>query len=153
MRKKEREITDIHELESIINRCDVCRIAFADVNIPYIVTMNFGYSGKERTIYFHCAGEGRKIEMVKKNNHVCFEMDTDHVLNDGKKACDFGMSYRSIVGYGDITIVRDPEEKISGLNQIMLHYTGKGGFTYEQDVLDKTMILRLDIREMTGKKK
>jgi uncharacterized protein len=153
MRRKEREITDIQELESIINKSDVCRVAFADANIPYIVTMNFGYSCEERRIYFHCAREGRKLEMAKKNNYVCFEMDTDHVLHDGKKACDFGMSYRSVVGYGHITVVRDPEERISGLNLIMSHYTDKRRFIYEQTVLDRTMILRLDIKEMTGKKK
>jgi nitroimidazol reductase NimA-like FMN-containing flavoprotein (pyridoxamine 5'-phosphate oxidase superfamily) len=43
MRKKEREVTDIAELESIISRSDVCRVAFADKDVPYIVTMNFGY--------------------------------------------------------------------------------------------------------------
>ena len=153
MRRKEREITDIQELEAIINNCDVCRVAFADGNVPYIVTINFGYSGEDGKIYFHCAGEGRKIDMIRKNNYVCYEMDTNHVLLEGSKACDFGMSYSSVVGYGHITIVKDPIERISGLNQIMSHYTGKAEFFYKQDVLEKTMVLRLDIREMTGKRK
>jgi uncharacterized protein len=153
MRRKEREITDIHELESIIKICDVCRLAFADGNVPYIVTMNFGYSGDEGRIYFHCAKEGRKIEMIRKNNYVCFEMDTGHVLYDGNTACDFGMSYSSVVGYGYITIVKDIEERISGLNHIMSHYAGNGEFFYKQDVLERTMVLRLDIKEMTGKRK
>jgi uncharacterized protein len=153
MRRKEREITDKQELETIINKCDVCRVAFADANVPYIVTMNFGYSGENGKIYFHSAGEGRKIDMILKNNYVCFELDTNHVLHEGSKACDFGMSYSSVVGYGYITIVSDPAERISGLNQIMSHYTGKSGFSYNQSVLERTMVLRLDISGMTGKKK
>jgi uncharacterized protein len=153
MRRKEREITDIQELEAIINNCDVCRVAFADGNVPYIVTMNFGYSGEDRKIYFHCAGEGRKIDMIHSNNYVCFEMDTSHVLHEGSKACDFGMSYDGVVGYGHILIVKDAVERISGLNQIMSHYTGRTEFVYQQDVLEKTMVLRLDISEMTGKRK
>lgn len=154
MRRKEREITDIQKLESIINNCDVCRVAFADDNIPYIVTMNFGYSGgTEKRIYFHCANEGRKLDMIRKNNYVCFGFDTDHILYKGNLACDFGMSFSSVVGYGHITIVMEPEERISGLNHIMSHYAGKGEFRYNQDVLERTMVLRLDIKEMTGKRK
>jgi nitroimidazol reductase NimA-like FMN-containing flavoprotein (pyridoxamine 5'-phosphate oxidase superfamily) len=152
MRRIEREITDIQEIEIIINNCDACRLAFSDGNVPYIVTLNFGYSGEEGKIYFHCAREGKKIDMIRKNNYVCFEMDTNHVLHEGNKACDFGMSYSSVIGYGHITIVKDPTERISGLNQIMYHYTGKREFSYKPDVIEKTLILRLDIKEMTGKR-
>ena len=61
MRRKERQINDIRDLELIISNTDVCRVAFADNNMPYIVTMNFGYSGGDNPgFYFHCAGEGKK---------------------------------------------------------------------------------------------
>lgn len=154
MRREEREITDIQTIESIINDCDVCRFALADNNVPYIVTMNFGYSGgTEKRIYFHCAVEGRKLDMIRKNNYVCFEFDTGHNLTKGNLACDFGMSFSSVVGYGYISIVSESDEKISGLNHIMSHYSGKGEFRYSQDVMERVLILRLEIKEMTGKKK
>jgi len=99
MRKQEREITDIAEIEAVINRADVCRIALADGNIPYIVTMNFGYSGgHHRKLYFHCAREGRKLDMIRKNNYACFEMDIDHQIVKSDKACDLSMKYKSVVG-------------------------------------------------------
>lgn len=153
MRRKEREITGIDEIEAIISRCDVCRIAFADDNTPYIVTMNFGYSGGTvKKLFFHSAGYGRKIEIIKKNNHVCFEMDTDHDLKTGLKACDWSMKYSSIIGWGDIFPVVENEEKIEGLNSIMSHYSNLTEFTYKQDVFNKTTILKLIIKTMTGKK-
>jgi nitroimidazol reductase NimA-like FMN-containing flavoprotein (pyridoxamine 5'-phosphate oxidase superfamily) len=153
MRRKEREITVIDEIESIILRCDVCRIAMADNNIPYIVTMNFGYSGgADKNLFFHSAGDGRKIDMIRKNNYVCFEMDTDHNLKSGRKACDFSMKYSSVVGWGDIFIVNDDDEKREGLNLIMQHYTSRTEFTYKQDVFNKTTLLKLVIKTMTGKK-
>jgi hypothetical protein len=153
MRRKEREITGIDEIEAIISRCDVCRIALADDNIPYIVTMNFGYSGGEdKKLFFHSAGEGRKIDMIRRNNHVCFEMDTDHALKSGTKACDFSMKYSSIVGWGDIFFVNENEEKRIGLNSIMRHYSNQTEFTYKQTVFKKTTILKLVIKTMTGKK-
>jgi nitroimidazol reductase NimA-like FMN-containing flavoprotein (pyridoxamine 5'-phosphate oxidase superfamily) len=154
MRRKERELEDISEIESIIRKSDVCRIAFANDNIPYIVTMNFGYvGGEDKCIYFHCAREGRKIEMIRRNSYVCFEMDTDHAIYEGEKGCDWGMNYSSIVGYGKISEIEDPAEKKSGLDHIMNHYGGSGVYSYDENILVRTKILRLDISEITGKKK
>ena len=47
MRKKDREIKDTKELEEILQKADVCRIAFAVDGVPYIVAMNFGYIWKD----------------------------------------------------------------------------------------------------------
>ncbi len=151
MRRKDREITEITEMEAIISRADVCRIALTDNDTPYIVTMNFGYS-PDRKFYFHCAREGKKIDMIRKNNNVCFELDTDHELIAGTEACDFGMRYSSIIGWGKIFILTGDEEKREGFNSIMQHYSGKSGFSYIPEQFDKTTVLRLDILSMTGKK-
>lgn len=153
MRRKEKEIKDISEIEDVISSSDVCRIAFANDNVPYIVTMNFGYSGGDnKKLYFHCARDGKKLEMIKKNNYVCFEFDTDHDLLGGKTACGFGMSYRSVVGWGKIEIIAEDEEKKKGLNHLMSHYSDRDDFLYEKEILDKVTVLRLDIAEMKGKK-
>lgn len=153
MRKREREITDIIEIESIIKRSDVCRLALADGNIPYIVTMNFGYSGGEKKLlFFHCAKEGRKLDMIRKNNYVCFEMDTDHGLKNGVQACDYGMGYSSVVGYGFISIISDENEKLIGLRQIMANYTDRADLSFRPVSVSETTVLRLEIKEMTGKR-
>ena len=72
MRKADREITDNKELIEVIRKCDVCRVAFHDEPYPYIVPLSFGFSyEKEQLIlYFHCANEGKKLELLKQNNHV-----------------------------------------------------------------------------------
>ncbi len=154
MRRKDRQINEISDLEQIISGSDVCRVAFADNNNPYIVTMNFGYSGGDQPcFYFHCANEGKKLEMLKKNNCVCFELDTDHELYEGDNGCDWGMKYSSVVGWGRIAIITEREPRITGLDCIMSHYSGRTQFSYDEKVLVNTTILRLDIEEMTGKKK
>ena len=154
MRRKDRQIKDIRDLELIISQSDVCRIAFADNNLPYIVTMNFGYSGGDNpAFYFHCAGEGKKLEMMRKNNFVCFELDTDHEIYEGENGCDWGMKYSSIVGYGKISVLEEQESRIHGLDCIMSHYSHRKEFTYDERVLGNTTILRLDIEKMTGKRK
>jgi hypothetical protein len=154
MRRRDREITDIQEIEEIISGCDACRVAIANENIPYIVTMNFGYvGGKNPHLYFHCATVGKKLDMIRNNNNVCFEMDTDHIIYKGEKGCDWGMKYSSIVGYGNIFFVDDETEKKSGLGHIMNHYGGSGNYTYDEREFARTKVLRLDISEMSGKRK
>ena len=154
MRRKDREITQIVLIEEIISKADVCRIGLANDNIPYIVTMNFGYlSSPEPRLYFHCANEGRKLEMIAKNNFVCFEMDTDHEIFKGLKGCDWGMKFRSVIGTGNITIITEKEEKRAGMDSIMKHYGGDREFAYDEKVFGRTTVLRLEIKEMTGKKR
>jgi uncharacterized protein len=154
MRRADREISDIAEIEDIISRADVCRIAIANDNEPYLVTMNFGYiSEPRRSFYFHCAKEGKKLDMIRQNSHVCFELDTDHILVKGSGSCDWGMSFSSVVGFGNIIISTDRDEKIRGLDSIMKHYSGETEQHYDEKVFDRTTILRLDVTEMTCKKK
>jgi nitroimidazol reductase NimA-like FMN-containing flavoprotein (pyridoxamine 5'-phosphate oxidase superfamily) len=154
MRKKDREIKDAKELEEILQKADVCRIAFAVDATPYIVTMNFGYIWKDHlTLYFHCAKEGKKLELMKRNNMVCFEMDTDHEIVEASVACDWSMKYRSIVGIGSLETVTEEDEKKKGLDCIMDHYGFDGRKEYDQKVLNVTEILKLTVTEFTGKKK
>jgi len=154
MRKKDREIKDTKELEEILQKADVCRIAFAVDGIPYIVTMNFGHVWKDRlTLYFHCAKEGKKLELLKRNSTVCFEMDIDHQLVEAANACDWGMKYRSIVGLGLLEKVEEETEKKKGLDFIMDHYGFNGKKEYDEKVLNTTEILKLTVTEFTGKKK
>lgn len=154
MRRGDREITDITELEEIIQKADVCRIALSNDDIPYIVTLNFGYvSNPEKALFFHCAGSGKKIDMIRRNNYACFEMDIDHEIYKGPRGCDWGSRFRSIVGYGKIEIVSDINAKLSGMNCIMSHYGDEKEYTYDDSVFEHTTILRLDIIEMNGKRK
>jgi uncharacterized protein len=154
MRRADREISGTGEIEQMINMADVCRIAMANDNYPYIVTLNFGYiSLPSKRLYFHCAMEGKKLDMIRKNNYVCFEMDMDHRLIKGVNSCDWGMGFTSILGYGYISIVEEAGERINGLNSIMEHYGKPGENEYNTRVFERTVILRLDITEMTGKKR
>ncbi len=154
LRRKDRAVYDRSEIEAIIHKADVCRIAFADDNLPYIVAMNFGYrSGPPDSLYFHCANTGRKIDLIKKNNVVCFQMDIDHELVPGNIACDYTMTFQSVVGYGRLYIVTDPNEKIEGLNILMGQYEEEKEWTYDQSMLKRTTVLRCDIDRLSAKRK
>jgi uncharacterized protein len=154
MRRKDREITDRAEIESIINACDVCRIAFSDNNIPYLVTLNFGYSsGEKPCFYFHCASQGRKLDMMRKNNNVFFGLDTGHELYGGEEPCDWGMRFSSVTGTGILTEITDQTEKKKGLDLLMSHYGAGNQLEYNEREFSRTTILKLEVSSMTGKRK
>jgi hypothetical protein len=83
MRRKDKEISDIALIEDIITKARVCRLALYDNARPYIVPLCFGY--KDNILYFHSAPEGKKLSLLRNNNRVCFEFDTDHELVTGEK--------------------------------------------------------------------
>ena len=87
MRRKDREIKDLNDIMAIIKKCDVCNLAFFDEEYPYIVPLNFGVTLLDGTItlYFHGANAGKKLDLIKKNNKVGFEMDCSHKLILGEK--------------------------------------------------------------------
>lgn len=154
MRRVDRKVTDQNEIEAIIKKADVCRIALVDGELPYMVTLNFGYkSGSPAILYFHCANTGRKLDIIEKNNTACFQMDVDHELTTGKNACGYSMNFKSIVGYGKMYKVTDKQEKIEGLNYLMKQYSDRSDFSYEEKMLEMTTILKLEIDELTAKHK
>jgi nitroimidazol reductase NimA-like FMN-containing flavoprotein (pyridoxamine 5'-phosphate oxidase superfamily) len=78
-------------------------------------------------------------------------VDTDHNLYTGEKACDFGMNYKSVIGWGRIEIITDDTEKRLGMDCLMSHYSGNKNHSYKKDSFERMLVLRLDIQEMTGK--
>jgi len=149
MRRKDKEITDIKEIEEIIKKADCCRIALVDNYEPYIVPVNFGY--ERNTLYFHGALEGRKVELIRKNNRVCFEMDTDAEVVKAETICGWTMKYRSVIGVGRAHILEKDEEKLHGLRLIRRHYT-EGDPSIPKSKLDSVLVVRIDITSLTGKK-
>ena len=96
MRREEREIRDQTDVLAVMKEALVCRLGFSDDGMPYVVPMNFGL--RENCIYLHCAREGRKLDIIRKNDQVCFEMDLLREIKQGPKACGWGARYKSVIG-------------------------------------------------------
>lgn len=155
MRRTDRELTKTEEINDILNSGKIVQIAFVDKDEPYIVTMNYGYvlENEKIRLYFHSAHEGRKIDCIKNNPHVCFSISICDPFIAGEKACNYGIKYRSIIGYGTMRIVESDEERLNGLNVLMKQYTGKDSWQYDDEMLKKTTVSCLDVEKITGKRK
>lgn len=153
MRRTDREITDPAFIEKIIHSCDCCRLGFQDGDGVYLLPLNFGYEkhNDRRTLYFHGAAEGKKIDLIRRRPQVGFEMDTGHGLIEGSAACGYTYRYQSIVGQGVVCLVDRPEEKRRGLEKIMEHYTQTRDWSFPDAALDEVAVFRLDITELSCK--
>ncbi|MHB1457333.1 MAG: pyridoxamine 5'-phosphate oxidase family protein [Armatimonadota bacterium] len=149
MRRQEKEIADIKDIESIIRRSSVCRLALCNDGTPYIVPMCFGYD--DRKLYFHSATEGLKLDLIRRNPKVCFEFDIDLELIPNENNCSIGMKYRSVIGFGTAIIIEDADEIKACLDVIIRQY-GSEPSPYPVEIIRKITVIRIDIESMSGKK-
>ena len=124
MRRKDREITGRENIEPVLQACKTCRLAMTADGMPYVIPLNFGYTWDETglTIYFHSGVKGKKIDALRADPRVCFEMDTEMGLTgEGDLACRYSFAFASVVGYGSIQFAQNNEEKRRGFDIIMQH--------------------------------
>jgi nitroimidazol reductase NimA-like FMN-containing flavoprotein (pyridoxamine 5'-phosphate oxidase superfamily) len=156
MRRKDREIADIEDKIKIINKCKVCRLGLSENNNPYIVPLNYGYTFENDllTLFFHSAKEGKKLDIIKNNNKACFEIDCDTKLIEGERACTYGYAFKSIIGFGEIIILENKDEKTKGLNNIMKHQTEREmSYDFTDEELKNVLVYKMEVMEFTGKQK
>lgn len=149
MRRKEKEIADRAEIDDIINRAVICRLALSDGEIPYVVPLSFGYDGT--CLYFHSAEQGKKIDVLKINPLVCFEIDIDCEPISSVTPCGWSMKYSSVIGYGKATFVDDIDSKREALEIILRHYCHTR-VEIPLDATRNTAIIKVKIESITGKR-
>ena len=149
MRRKDKEITSRKDLEEIIARSSVCRLAMIDGDEPYIVPMNFGYADNQ--LFFHSARQGRKLDILRRNNRVCFEFDIDHQVVAAERACKWGFRFQSIIGTGTVDFIDEPRSKHEALSVIMGQYSDQT-FEFDEHTVNATVVFRVTIEAMTGKR-
>jgi uncharacterized protein len=149
MRRKNREITDLSEIKDVLNKGKIMRIALTDGLIPFLVPVFYAYDGT--AVYFHSAKAGTKVELMKKNNNICFEVSVDHGIIEDEMPCDFEAKHRTVIGIGKAVFVEDEAEKVKALNMIVGQFTSKK-FEFPENNLKATLVVRIDIASMKGKK-
>ncbi len=150
MRRKDKEVTDPSIIQELLSTAEVCRVAMVDEGgEPYIVPLNYGY--RDNALYVHSAAVGRKIDLLKRNNRVCFEVESASSIIRHEEPCHWSTRSRSIVGYGHVEILTDHEEKKRGLDIILTHYGKVGPNVYDEKHLRAVVILRISIESVSCK--
>lgn len=154
MRRKDREITDIHVITGILDRCKTASVAMMDKDMPYVVPLSYGYEMKEDilVLYFHCAREGRKIDILKCDNRVCFT-----IFNEGEPLytdipCNSGYYYSSIIGNGVAEFIENSVDKRCALNKMFAHQSGKD-VEFTETQADSVCVFKIVSKDYTAKQK
>ena len=152
MTKRERQVTDPMQIRRILDTGKVLHLGLAVNDEPYVVPMNYGYTMEDGklVLYLHCAHQGKKLDMIRANSRVFFEIDCDHKPFEGEKPCQYGLVYSSVMGRGTASIVEDVEEKKQAMTILMKTQTGKD-FTFEDRLVSIVTVVRIDVAEYTAK--
>ncbi len=152
MRRANKEIRDKTVIEGLLRSCPVGRLGtIGKDGHPMVKPLNFSYhSGK---IYFHSALEGEKIEDIKRDPRVCFEIDQPIAyLKAKKQPCEADYLYRSVIVKGRAAPVLDQEERAAAFRSLLEKYQPEGvpgGYLKEKIAI--TAIVGIEVEEMTGK--
>ena len=151
MRRKDREVLDVNEIVEIVSQCKVCVIGMHDGEDIYLVPLNFGhtYVDNELTLYFHCASEGKKIDLLKVNPRVSFEMDCNHDLQPSGDSYTY--KYGCVIGKGVVEFIDDNEKKNDAF-QVLLKNYDVSDLPITDAMLTTTTVFKVKVSEFTGKK-
>jgi len=154
MTKRERQVTDHEEILKILDKCKILHLGLVDGDEPYVVPMNYGYvmEGEQLTLYMHGATKGYKLDLMRKNPKVFFEMECDVQGFEGEIACQYGTVYQSIMGRGRAEIIEDPQRKIEAMKLFMKSQTGRD-FEFSEKMVSAVALIRIDVSEYTAKRR
>lgn len=154
------EIKSKERLIEFLNNQETGRICSIDKEgYPQIIPMNFVYTND--TVYMHSHTKGEKLENIKQNSKVGFEVDQSleflpSYFTHPKDASQADTLYISVVIKGTGTIVTDRNEKTLALNALMKKYQPEGGYEAikpEMEVVDEVAIIKVVPVTIRGKYK
>ena len=154
MRRKDREVTDLHEIKEIIDMNKTVCIAMIDQDMPYVLPMSYGYElvNNELILYLHCAKEGRKIDILNINNNVCFTIFNEGTPIYAETPCNSGYYFSSIIGNGKVEWINESEEKKKALKIMFKHQSGQDVEFHEKQA-DSVCVFKIVSDDFSAKKK
>lgn len=154
MRRKDREVSIIEDIKQIIEKCKVCHLAMVDKGKPYVIPLSFGFEihGNSLTLFFHSAKVGRKIDILKENSEVCFEMAVEGKLGFIDNPCNSGYDYESVLGFGQVEFIEDINEKCNALTLFMKHQSNQD-FVFAEQHVNSVCVYKVVSTDFIGKRK
>lgn len=152
MRRKEKEVKDRGEMLRILNQAKYVTIAMADADGPYLASLTHAYDEQKDAIYFHCAQDGRKVDILRRDNRVWGQALNDLGYVEGK--CDH--LFESTQFKGKVVFVKDQHEKRHALELMIRKSDSNPERLITNQLTDKSIssvnIGRIDIEYMSGKR-
>ncbi|VAX19996.1 hypothetical protein MNBD_NITROSPINAE01-648 [hydrothermal vent metagenome] len=151
MRRVKQKVEDERAIHGLLAQAEVGRLATSGPDGPMIKPLNFIHI--DNAIYFHSAMEGEKIDHIKVNPKVCFEVEGEmQYIPATEKPCKASYKYESIIISGSATIVDDQTTRIDVLNGLMKKYQPEGEYDkVTPRMAQTTAVIEIAIETMTMK--
>ncbi len=150
-RRRERAMDTRQEMELLLERMPVGRLALTTEDGPYAVPVN--YLLFEGSIYFHGGKGGRKMEALRSDPRVCFLVDDAGPRVLWERGCGISQLYESVMCFGKAEIVEDPVEKRRILEKMVQKFVPPDypAVLLDDRNIEKTAVVRIAIESMSGK--
>ena len=139
----------------ILNRAEYVTLALVDAEGPYSVPVNAAL--EDGVLYLHTSKKGRKAEALRQavatGGRVAFSAAVDLEKKTGELACQWGYKFRSVLGSGPVREVELRGDKVAALNTLMRKHAGRDDFPYDDGILDKTLVVAIDVDRATARLK
>lgn len=151
LRRHDKAMVDQAAIDEVLIAARYITIAMCTENDPYLVALNHGYDRERGCLYFHCAPDGRKIDILAKNPRVWGMAVEDLGYLDGE--CDH--AYRSVMFAGNVVFLTSEEEKRRALEVMIRHQERDADGVIAKKVTDSRVstvtVARIDLAQVTGK--
>ena len=152
MRRSDREVKDLSEIHEILQKCDTISLGLHDNGVPYVIPMTFGCELKDGkiTVYLHCAGEGRKWDILQRGGPVCVEA---HLYYRVERSDSGGITakYESVIGTGRAVRLTEREDKVAAFKVMLAHYNNTGFPVTSCNGLSRSEVFAITLDEVSGK--
>jgi uncharacterized protein len=151
-----KDVTDDQAVVAeILNCAQYVTLALVDDEGPYSVPVNAACV--EGVLYLHSSKKGRKAEALRRavaqGGRVAFSAAVDLEKKTGELACQWGYKFRSVLGSGPVRFIELGSDKVAALNTIMRKHAGRDDFPYDEGILDKTLVVAIDVDRATARLK
>lgn len=158
IRRQERAIYDETWMAEFLQHTSFGVTAYAVDGLPFVTTNLFVFDPQMRAIYLHSSDQGRTAQNMHRSPRVCFTAAEMGRLLPAEQARGFSVEYTSVVIYGAVTMIDDPQEMLHALSLLMAKYAPHlmPGQDYQPagpDDLDGLAVYRITVEEWSGKRR
>lgn len=139
----------IAEAEHLLSEQNIGRLGIYSEVYPYVIPMCYVYY--KRCIFIHSKPVGKKIDLIRNNSKVCFQVDKVNELRAPDSPCNYGFTYRSAIVYGTIEEVNAYDEKLEALIAITEVYAKSYNVQMIEDNMDGVVVMKINVDEVSVK--
>jgi nitroimidazol reductase NimA-like FMN-containing flavoprotein (pyridoxamine 5'-phosphate oxidase superfamily) len=152
MRRSDKEINDPDDIKRVLGAAQYMTLAMVKDGDPYLVSLSTAYDEGRNTLYFHSAGEGKKLDYMRANPSVWGQVILDH----GYAEAECTHNYVTVMFRGRVRFLESLEDKRRAISTMIKQLDPEPNPLLDRllksEGLPATVVGEVELLEVTGKK-